>query len=88
MSGFLMSIAISLFVAFTGDKIVRSTMPGGPWVTFLFALMGSWIGGYMKIFKGAGIQYSELNIIPAIIGSIIFVFIYGFFRKTIAKVKI
>lgn len=88
MTGFIITIAISLIVAFAGDKIFRGTMPGGLWVTFLIALLGSWIGGYMSIFKGMGIYYSNLSIIYSTIGAIIFVFIYGFFRKSIAQSKI
>lgn len=84
MLGFITTIAISLIAAFAGDKIVRGAMPGGPWVTFLIALIGSWIGGYMQIFRGIGIQYNNLSIIPSMLGAIIFVFIYGFFRKNIA----
>lgn len=88
MTGFLITIAISLIVAFIGDKIVRGTMPGGLWVTFLVALMGSWIGGYMNIFNNIGIQYDKLSIISSISIAIIFVFIYGFFRNTISQSKL
>lgn len=87
MIGFMTTIAISMVVAFIGNKLTKGQMPGGFWVAFLIAVFGSWFG-YMKTFRGIEPSLENLSIIPSVIGSVIFISIFVLFRKVISQVKI
>lgn len=82
MLGFILTLVIAAIAGWAGDALVKNDMPGGFWGALLAGLVGSWIGAYIPYFNTLGPMFWGIAIIPTIIGSAIFVFVLGLFKKT------
>ncbi|AJS60136.1 GlsB/YeaQ/YmgE family stress response membrane protein [Paenibacillus sp. IHBB 10380] len=84
MWGILISIVMAIIIGFIGDAIVGNNMPGGILGSMIAGFVGAWIGA--SLFGNFGPQLGGFAVIPAILGTAIFVFLLGLlsriFRRT------
>lgn len=84
MWGIIISIVMAIIIGFIGDAIVGNNMPGGILGSMIAGFVGAWIGA--SIFGNFGPHIGGFAVIPAILGTAIFVFLLGLlsrlFRRT------
>lgn len=85
--GFIMTLLFAALIGWIGDAIVKHDMPGGFWGSLVAGLVGSWIGGYIPFFNKFGPVVQGIAVIPAIIGSAIFVFLLGLSKDVIKQAE-
>ncbi|MHA0857868.1 GlsB/YeaQ/YmgE family stress response membrane protein [Paenibacillus sp. CMAA1364] len=79
MWGIIISIIMAIIIGFIGDAIVGNNMPGG-WIGAMVAgFVGAWIGA--SLFGSWGPQIGGFAVIPAILGTAIFVFLLGILSR-------
>ena len=84
MWSILISIVMAIIIGFIGDAMVGNRMPGGILGSMVAGFVGAWIGVW--IFGSWGPQLGGFAVVPAILGTAIFVFLLGLlsqlFRRT------
>ncbi|MGF7048338.1 putative membrane protein YeaQ/YmgE (transglycosylase-associated protein family) [Paenibacillus sp. DS2015] len=84
MWGIIISIVMAIIIGFIGDAIVGKNMPGGIIGSMIAGFVGAWIGA--SLFGNFGPQIAGFAVVPAILGTAIFIFLLGLlsgiFRRT------
>ncbi|AOZ93486.1 GlsB/YeaQ/YmgE family stress response membrane protein [Paenibacillus crassostreae] len=84
MWSILISIVMAIIIGFIGDALVGNHMPGGILGSMIAGFVGAWIGVWL--FGSWGPQLGGFAVVPAILGTAIFVFLLGLlsqlFRRT------
>ena len=87
MTGFISTIIIAILVSLIADAIARDKIINGMWGAIPVAILGSWIGAYLPIFKVYGPTVDGVAIYPAIIGSALLIIVLGFFKNAISEIS-
>ena len=81
----MMSILGTLFIGLIAGFIARAIKPGDDsmgWImTALLGVAGAFIAGYLGVALGMYQQGDPVGFIASVIGAIILLVIYGFFKK-------
>jgi uncharacterized membrane protein YeaQ/YmgE (transglycosylase-associated protein family) len=70
--GFICFLIVAAACAWIAECLVPGRIPGGFVVSAIVGIIGAWIGG--SIFGSFGPQLAGIALLPAILGSAIFVF--------------
>lgn len=76
MWGLVISLIMAIVIGFIGNALADNRMPGGIIGAAVAGLAGAWIGNLL--FGSFGPNIAGFAIIPAILGTAIFVLILGF----------
>ncbi|GAK42720.1 GlsB/YeaQ/YmgE family stress response membrane protein [Paenibacillus urinalis] len=79
MWGIIISIVMAIIIGLIGDALVGHNMPGGILGSMIAGFVGAWIGSLL--FGDFGPIIADFAVVPAIIGTAIFVFILGLIGK-------
>ncbi|MFN7122921.1 MAG: GlsB/YeaQ/YmgE family stress response membrane protein [Hydrogenophaga sp.] len=81
----MMSILGTLFIGLIAGFIARAIKPGNDsmgWImTALLGVAGAFLAGYLGAALGFYTQGDPVGFIASVIGAIILLLIYGFFKK-------
>jgi uncharacterized membrane protein YeaQ/YmgE (transglycosylase-associated protein family) len=69
---FLLFLIVAAACAFIAERLVPNKMPGGFFVSAIVGIIGAWIGGSMVGHIGPDL--AGVSLVPAILGSAVFVF--------------
>ena len=83
MWGIIISIVMAIIIGLIGDAIVGHDMPGGVIGSMIAGFVGAWLGAWL--FGDFGPVIGNFAVIPAIIGTAIFVFLLGLVSKMIRR---
>lgn len=79
MWGIIISIVMAIIIGIIGDALVGHEMPGGIIGSMIAGFIGAWLGPLL--FGAWGPVIGGFAIVPAIIGTAIFVFLLGLVAK-------
>ncbi|CAM3692725.1 MULTISPECIES: GlsB/YeaQ/YmgE family stress response membrane protein [Paenibacillus] len=79
MWGIVISIVMAIIIGIIGDALVGHEMPGGIVGSMIAGFIGAWIGPWL--FGAWGPVIGGFAIVPAVIGTAIFVFLLGLVAK-------
>lgn len=74
-SALILSIIVSLVIGYVAEKLVPFDMPGGVIGSIIAGFVGAWIGH--GLFGAWGPAIGGFYFIPALIGAVIVVVIFG-----------
>lgn len=78
MIGFILSLVVGGLIGWAAGAIMGRDVPGGVIGNIILGFLGSWLGSVLLgDFLAFGIYIQDFAIIPAIIGGIIVVWLYG-----------
>jgi uncharacterized membrane protein YeaQ/YmgE (transglycosylase-associated protein family) len=77
--GLLISIVMAIIIGYVADLFVKNRMPGGIIGCMVAGFVGAWLGKY--IFGSFGPVIAGFAIIPAIIGAVIVIFLFGLISR-------
>lgn len=78
MIGFILSIIVGGLIGWAGQAIMNVNVPGGIIGNIIVGFVGSWLGSLLLgDFLAFGIYIQDFAVIPAVIGSILVVWLYG-----------
>ena len=83
MWAIILSIVMAILIGLIGDALVGHNMPGGILGSMIAGLVGAWIGS--MLFGDFGPVIANFAVVPAIIGTAIFVFLLGLIGKLFRK---
>lgn len=83
MWGIIISIVMAIIIGIIGDALVGHEMPGGIVGSMIAGFIGAWIGPWL--FGAWGPVIGGFAIVPAIIGTAIFVFLLGLVAKVFKR---
>ncbi|WP_454193697.1 GlsB/YeaQ/YmgE family stress response membrane protein [Paenibacillus sp. Marseille-Q7038] len=83
MWAIILSIVMAILIGIIGDALVGHDMPGGILGSMIAGLVGAWIGS--MLFGDFGPVIADFAVVPAIIGTAIFVFLLGLIGKLFRK---
>ncbi|MBD7970701.1 GlsB/YeaQ/YmgE family stress response membrane protein [Paenibacillus gallinarum] len=83
MWAIILSIVMAILIGLIGDALVGHNMPGGILGSMIAGLVGAWIG--TMLFGDFGPVIADFAVVPAIIGTAIFVFLLGLIGKLFRK---
>jgi uncharacterized membrane protein YeaQ/YmgE (transglycosylase-associated protein family) len=72
---FILFLIIAAACAYLAERLVPNSMPGGFFISALVGVIGAWIGGNMVGHFGPDL--AGVSLLPCIIGSAIFVFLFS-----------
>ncbi|OAB36947.1 hypothetical protein PMSD_11665 [Paenibacillus macquariensis subsp. defensor] len=79
MWGLIISIVMAIIIGFIGDALVGNKMPGGIIGSMIAGFVGAWIGA--SLLGSFGPQIGGFAVVPAILGTAIFVFLLGLLSR-------
>ncbi len=71
--GFILFLIVAAVCAGIGEMLVPNSVPGGFFTSAVVGIVGAWIGG--SLLGHMGPDLAGIAVLPAIIGSAIFVFL-------------
>ncbi|QGQ97876.1 GlsB/YeaQ/YmgE family stress response membrane protein [Paenibacillus psychroresistens] len=77
--GLVISIVMAIIIGYIADIFVKNSMPGGIIGSMVAGFVGAWLGSF--IFGTFGPVIAGFAIIPAIIGAIIVIFLFGLISR-------
>ncbi|KIL36842.1 hypothetical protein SD71_05405 [Cohnella kolymensis] len=83
MWGIIISIVMAVLIGIIGDSLVRHDMPGGVLGSMIAGFAGAWVGAYL--FGSWGPEIAGFAVIPAIIGTMLFVFVLGLLGSVLRR---
>lgn len=83
MWGLVISIVMAALIGTIGEALVKSGMPGGLLGSMIAGFAGGWLGSLL--FGDWGPILGGFAIIPAVIGSALFVFLLGLLSRALRK---
>jgi len=83
MWGIIISIVMAIIIGIIGDALVGHEMPGGIVGSMIAGFIGAWIGPWL--FGAWGPVIGGFAIVPAVIGTAIFVFLLGLVAKVFKR---
>lgn len=75
MWSLIISLIVGGLIGWVAELIMKREVPGGVIGNIILGFLGSWLGGLLLSDFGPMIQ--DFAIVPAILGSVLVVFIYG-----------
>lgn len=75
MIGFLLSLVVGGIIGAIAESLMNRQVPGGILGNIILGFIGAWVGSL--IFGDLGFVIQGFAVIPAILGSLIVVFLYG-----------
>lgn len=75
MWSLIISLIVGGLIGWVAELIMKREVPGGVIGNIILGFLGSWLGGLLLRDFGPMIQ--DFAIVPAILGSVLVVFIYG-----------
>jgi uncharacterized membrane protein YeaQ/YmgE (transglycosylase-associated protein family) len=72
---FILFLFIAAACAYLAERLVPNSMPGGFFVSAIVGIIGAWIGGSM--IGHFGPDLAGVAILPCILGSALFVFLFS-----------
>lgn len=75
MIGFLLSLVVGGIIGAVAESLMNRQVPGGILGNIILGFIGAWVGSL--IFGDWGFVISGFAVIPAILGGLIVVFLYG-----------
>ncbi|MEF3305191.1 GlsB/YeaQ/YmgE family stress response membrane protein [Paenibacillus sp. GYB003] len=81
--GIWISILMAVLIGTIGDALVKNKMPGGLFGSMLAGFAGGWLGSLLLGSWGPVI--GGFAVIPAIVGSALFVFLLGLLSQALRK---
>ncbi len=75
MWGIIISIVLAIIIGVIGNALAGDNMPGGIIGAAIAGFIGAWLGAL--VFGNFGPVIGDFAIIPAILGTAIFVFLLG-----------
>jgi uncharacterized membrane protein YeaQ/YmgE (transglycosylase-associated protein family) len=80
----LITIIMAIVIGLIGDALVKNSMPGGVFGSMIAGFVGAWLGNLLLGSWGPVI--GGFAVVPAIIGSALFVFLLGLmFRGRVSR---
>ncbi|GAB6927221.1 hypothetical protein JCM10914A_12040 [Paenibacillus sp. JCM 10914] len=83
MWGIIISIVMAMIIGIIGDALAGHEMPGGVIGAMIAGFVGAWLGPWL--FGAWGPIIGEFAIVPAIIGTAIFVFLLGLVARLLRR---
>lgn len=83
MWAIILSVVMAILIGLIGDALVGHDMPGGILGSMIAGFVGAWIGS--MLFGDFGPVIADFAVVPAIIGTAIFVFLLGLIGKLFRK---
>lgn len=83
MWGIIISIVMAIIIGIIGDALAGHNMPGGIIGAMIAGFVGAWVGTWL--FGAWGPEIGGFAIIPAIIGTAIFVFLLGLVARMLRR---
>lgn len=83
MFSFIWFLIIGGILGWVASLIIGKDIPGGIIGNIIAGIIGAWIGG--KLLGKWGPTLSDFYIIPALIGSIVLIFVVSFILKLMHK---
>lgn len=75
MIGFLLSLVVGGIIGAVAESLMNRQVPGGILGNIILGFIGAWVGSL--IFGDWGFVIQGFAVIPAILGGLIVVFLYG-----------
>lgn len=75
MIGFLLSLVVGGIIGAIAESLMNREVPGGILGNIILGFVGSWVGSL--IFKDWGPVIQGFAVVPAILGALIVVFLFG-----------
>lgn len=75
MIGFLLSLVVGGLIGAVAESIMNREVPGGILGNIILGFIGAWVGSL--IFGDFGWVVQDFAVIPAILGALLVVFVYG-----------
>lgn len=75
MWGFIISLIVGGLIGWVAEAIMKREVPGGIIGNIILGFIGAWLGGLLLGDLGPMVQ--GFAILPAILGAVVVVFIYG-----------
>ena len=75
MWSLIISLIVGGLIGWVAELIMKREVPGGVIGNIILGFLGSWLGGLLLSDFGPMIQ--DFAIVPAVLGSLLVVFIYG-----------
>lgn len=75
MWSLIISLIVGGLIGWVAELIMKREVPGGVIGNIILGFLGSWLGGLL--FSDFGPMIQDFAIVPAILGSVLVVFIYG-----------
>ncbi|NGZ77882.1 GlsB/YeaQ/YmgE family stress response membrane protein [Saccharibacillus alkalitolerans] len=79
MWGLVISLIMAIVIGFIGDALADNMMPGGIIGAAVAGFAGAWVGSLL--FGDIGPTIAGFAIIPAVLGTAIFVLVLGLIAK-------
>jgi len=83
MIGVVISIVMAVIIGWIGDALVKSDMPGGAIGSMIAGFVGAWVGNLL--FGSWGPVIGGFAVLPAILGTALFVFLLGLLSSTVRR---
>ncbi|WP_411345227.1 GlsB/YeaQ/YmgE family stress response membrane protein [Paenibacillus sp. WLX1005] len=83
MWGIIISLILAIIIGIIGNALAGDNMPGGIIGAAIAGFVGSWLGALL--FGNFGPVIGDFAIIPAIIGTAIFVFLLGLVSRLLRR---
>jgi uncharacterized membrane protein YeaQ/YmgE (transglycosylase-associated protein family) len=83
MWGIIISIIMAIVLGLIGDALVKNSMPGGIIGSMIAGFVGAWVGTF--IFGSWGPVIGGFAVVPAILGTAIFIFLLGLLSRIIKR---
>ncbi|AHV99050.1 GlsB/YeaQ/YmgE family stress response membrane protein [Paenibacillus sp. 7124] len=83
MWGIIISIIMAIVIGIIGDAIAGGDMPGGIIGSMIAGFIGAWVGAYL--FGSFGPVVGNFAVIPAIIGTALFIFLLGLISRLLRR---
>lgn len=80
---FLLFLLVAAACAFLGERMVPNSMPGGFIVSAIVGIIGAWLGD--SLVGHFGPDLAGVSLIPCILGSALFVFLFSLLSGGIRK---
>lgn len=83
MWGIIISIVMAIIIGIIGDAVAGHNMPGGVIGSMIAGFVGAWVGAWL--FGNWGPVIGSFAVVPAILGTAIFVFILGLISRLFSR---
>lgn len=77
--GFILYLIVAAACAWIADYLTPGVIPGGFVTSAIFGVIGAWLGG--MLMGSFGPALAGVSLIPAILGSALFIFIIGLLSR-------
>ncbi|MEK3733464.1 MULTISPECIES: GlsB/YeaQ/YmgE family stress response membrane protein [Paenibacillus] len=83
MWGVIITIVMAIIIGIIGDALAGHNMPGGIIGAMIAGFVGAWVGTWL--FGAWGPEIGGFAILPAILGTALFVFLLGFVARMLRR---